>query len=194
MIGPRGPVESLPVLGAAPWSLTLAATESALRNSVVVLAGTTLLTEGADVINLSQNLLCSASLQLCLGAHRVSNARARRRPGQAARRLPVSELSSPSVTGQKAKKSSCSCLTHKRSEKAKGRAASRAAATPWRPTAPLRLARAGSCATPLHPPRREERLRPEDQLWRPDRLPAGCRFFCRDSRCRGMAAPAASLS
>ena len=49
------------------------------------------------------------------------------------------------------------CLARQRSEKAKGQAGAspRAAATGWRPSAPLPLARAGSCATPLHLLRRE---------------------------------------
>ena len=78
------------------------------------------------------------------------------------------------------------CLAHKRSAKAKGLAVvpHRAAATPWRPSAPLRHARVGSSTTPPRPLRREEDLRRADQMWPADRLPATFRFLHRDLRCR----------
>jgi hypothetical protein len=103
------------------------------------------------------------------------------------------------------------CLTHRRSAKAKGRAVAShsATATPWWPSAPLRLARAGSSTMPPRPLRQERDLRSADQMWPADRPPATFRFLHRDSRCRlfpprrdfsvnsmprNMAVPAASLS
>src|SRR5580700_3839719 len=62
-----------------------------------------------------------------------------------------------SLMAEEAKRFRSCCLARKRSEKAKGRAGAspRAPATPWRPSAPLRLARAGSSTTRLHQSRRE---------------------------------------